>query len=104
MTYAIGSDGLPAIYKVDIARLDYSFDFKKWLQGVGDTIAAYAVESETTGEGGVTVEAPSHSAGVVTAFISGGTAGTDYKITCTITTTAGRIDSRTIKLLIKAAR
>jgi len=81
------------------AVLDYVFDWTGWL-ATGETIA---VDSETgeklitiTADTGITVDSSTESDGKVTVWLSGGTAGINYKVACLITTTAGRTDERTI--------
>ena len=81
------------------AVLDYVFDWTKWL-ATGETIA---VDSETdeklitiTADTGITVDSSAESDGKVTVWLSGGTAGINYKVACKITTSAGRTDERTI--------
>lgn len=77
------------------AVLDYGFnwrpDTKPWLEA-DETIASYIVTPDT----GITVDSDSESNGVVTVWLSGGTAGENYKVACKITTSAGRTDERTI--------
>jgi len=81
------------------AVLDYVFDWTGWL-ATGETIA---VDSETgeklitiTADTGITVDSSTESDGKVTVWLSGGTAGINYKVACKITTSAGRTDERTI--------
>ena len=81
------------------AVLDYVFDWTGWL-ATGETIA---VDSETgeklitiTADTGITDHSSTESDGKVTVWLSGGTAGINYKVACLITTTAGRTDERTI--------
>ena len=81
------------------AVLDYVFDWTGWL-ATGETIA---VDSETgeklitiTADTGITVDSWTEDDGKVTVWLSGGTAGINYKVACLITTTAGRTDERTI--------
>ncbi|MFA5458523.1 MAG: hypothetical protein WC261_12930 [Synergistaceae bacterium] len=81
------------------AVLDYMFDWTEWL-ATGETIA---VDSETgeklitiTADTGITVDSSTEDAGKVTVWLSGGTAGINYKVACKITTSAGRTDERTI--------
>ena len=81
------------------AVLDYVFDWTEWL-ATGETIA---VDSETgeklitiTADTGITVDSSTEDAGKVTVWLSGGTAGINYKVACKITTSAGRTDERTI--------
>jgi len=81
------------------AVLDYAFDWTGWL-AAGETIA---VDSETgeklitiTADTGITVDSSTESDGKVTVWLSGGTAGINYKVACLITTSAGRTDERTL--------
>ena len=73
------------------AVLDYAFDWSDWL-ATGETIASYVVTPDT----GITKDSDSQADGVVTVWLSGGTAGINYKVACKITTSAGRTDERTI--------
>jgi hypothetical protein len=81
------------------AVLDYVFDWTEWL-ATGETIA---VDSETgeklitiTADTGITVDSSTESDGKIIVWLSGGTAGINYKVACLITTTEGRTDERTI--------
>jgi len=81
------------------AVLDYAYDWTEWLAN-GETIA---VDSETgeklitiTADTGITVDSSTEDDGKVTVWLSGGTAGINYKVACKITTSAGRTDERTI--------
>ena len=81
------------------AVLDYVFDWTGWL-ATGETIA---VDSETgeklitiTADTGITVDSSTELDGKIIVWLSGGTAGINYKVACLITTTAGRTDERTI--------
>lgn len=77
------------------AVLDYSFDWKTkdWLQ-VGETIESYVI----TVPSGLTKDSDSKSGGIVTVWLSGGTAGENYVVACLITTdnTPVRTDERSI--------
>jgi hypothetical protein len=70
---------------------DYKWDWSDWLDG--DTIATHTV----TAEDGITKDSSSitDDSTSVTVWISGGTAGSEYQITCQIVTTGGRTDGRT---------
>ena len=86
-----------ATYDKDPAAiLDYSIDWSAWLPS-GDTIDSATWTAST----GLTVEAspaPSVAAGIATVWISGGVAGTRYRLTCQVTTDAGRVDERSIAI------
>jgi hypothetical protein len=77
------------------AVLDYVFDWrpdtKPWL-ATGETITDHTITADT----GITVDSSTEDAGKVTVWLSGGTAGVNYKVACKITTSAGRTDERTI--------
>ena len=78
------------------AVLDYGFDWSSWL-ATGETISSHTITTET----GLTKDSDSESSGVVTVWLSGGTAGNDYDVACKIETSAGRKDERTITIRVK---
>ena len=73
------------------AVLDYAFDWTGWL-AAGETITDHTITADT----GITADSSTESDGKVTVWLSGGTAGINYKVACLITTTAGRTDERTL--------
>lgn len=73
------------------AVLDYAFNWSDWL-ATGETISSHVITVDT----GLTKDSDSEALGVVTVWLSGGTAGTAYKVACKITTSAGRTDERTM--------
>ena len=73
------------------AVLDYAFDWSGWLQS-GETIASYVITADT----GIVVDSSAEAGGKVTVWLSGGTAGTSYRVACKITTSAARTDERTV--------
>ena len=96
---------MPSIFLKDPnAVLDYKFDWKADTNGNGDsdwldtdeTISTKTVTVDT----GITKDSDSLSDTntSVTVWLSGGTAGVDYKVACFIETSAGRDDERTIKI------
>lgn len=92
-------------HKDPAAILDYVFDWRAatntndpdatedYLE-VGETIASHTVTAETgiTADSGTLGDTNSS----VTVWLSGGTAGDTYDVTCQITTTSTRVDERTI--------
>ncbi len=77
------------------AVLDYTWDWSNWLPA-GDTIASKTVTATT----GLTVASSSLTTTTVTAWLSGGTAGTVYSVACKIVTVGGRTDERTIEIQV----
>lgn len=79
------------------ATLDYTFNWSSWLSAVSDTINNVQwVVSE-----GLTTEQTEYSSIAATIWISGGSVGSTYSISCRITTTEGRTDDRTIYIQIR---
>ena len=84
-----------AIYIKDPdAVLDYAFDWSTWL-ATGETIS-HVVTVDT----GLTKDSDSEADGIVTVWLSGGTAGTSYNVACKIVTTT-RTDERSITVLVQ---
>lgn len=83
-----------------MSNLDYGFDWKSWL-APGETI----VTSTWTLEAGLTGTNEQNIGGITSIFIFGGVAGSMYKATNKIVTSAlggvTRTDSRTLKLICK---
>ena len=73
------------------AVLDYAFDWTGWL-AAGETITDHTITADT----GITVGSSTESDGKVTVWLSGGTAGINYKVACLVETSAGRTDERTL--------
>mgnify|MGYP001767936057 CR=1 FL=1 len=73
------------------AILDWAFDWTDWL-AAAETITDHTITADT----GITVDSSTEDAGKVTVWLSGGTAGINYKVACLVTTSAGRTDERTI--------
>ena len=78
------------------AVLDYAFDWNTWLAS-GETISSRVVTADT----GLTKVSDSESSGIVTAWLSGGTAGTSYNVACKIVTSDGRTEERSITVLVR---
>lgn len=88
------------------AFLDYRFDAKAQTNGTGnedfltasDTIASFAV----TADAGLTVDSTSKvdDDTAVVVWLSGGTLGEAYLVNCRITTAAGRVQDKTIRVRI----
>lgn len=87
------------------AVLDYAWDWKALTHGTGltdwlaagETITAHTVTASAVT---LTVDSSAVVDGLVTAWLSGGTVGIDYTVTCHITTSAGREDDRTMTIRV----
>ncbi|MFI1371363.1 hypothetical protein ACH4UY_05035 [Streptomyces longwoodensis] len=79
------------------ARLDYSWDWSKWLAEVADTIASATVLVPL---GLTQVGVPVVGDKVVTQRVEGGVLDSVYTLVCQITTAGGLIDERSIHLTI----
>ncbi len=80
------------------AILDYPFNWNDpikgpWLES-GEIILSHVV----TVDAGITKDSDSESGGVVTVWLSGGTAGEVYDVACLINTSEGRTEERTIRI------
>ena len=99
---------MPSIFLKDPdSVLDYKFDWKALTNGSGDT--DWLDSDETISTKTVTVDdgitkdsdALSDTDTSVVVWLSGGTAGVDYKVACKIVTSANRTDERTIKIQVR---
>lgn len=106
-TYAAGSAQQPTLVKDPDAVLDYVFDWKANTNGSDTSVADWLASGETissytvTVSAGLTKDSDSQASGKVTVWLSGGTNGSDYTMACKITTSAGRIDERTVKVAVR---
>lgn len=78
------------------ATLDYGLDWSDWL-AAGETIAA----SEWSVPAGLTKDSDDHNTTLAAVWLSGGTAGATYRITNRVTTSAGRIDERSLFIVVE---
>ena len=77
------------------AVLDYQVDWSAWLDG--DTLAA----STWSVPAGLTKADEDFDDSTATIWLSGGTAGSAYRLTNHITTTAGRQDERSLTITVR---
>ncbi len=79
------------------AVLDYKIDYTRWL---GDDVI---ISSTWTADAGITITDPAatYTTKAATVWVSGGTVGTRYNLTNSITTQSGREDDRTITIVIR---
>lgn len=84
------------IYKDPEAVLDYTVDWSTWLGA--DTISGTPTWSVATG---LTKDSQSNTTTAATAWLSGGTAGENYRVECKIVTAAGRTDERSFTVRVR---
>jgi len=84
-------------------NLDYDFDFGPWLEDEADTLQASTGSSDVSADAGVTLGTKTHDVamGIVKQWISGGTAGQRYQVTCQITTTGGRVKEAELVIVVQ---
>lgn len=78
------------------AVLDYVFDWSGWLPE-GDQILTATVTAPT----GLVVDSVITTTTKVTAWLSGGTAGSRYDVVCHITTADLRTEDRTLRVEVR---
>ena len=79
---------------------DFDIDFTEWLAGMLDTAPGPGGLAVVAGEG-ITIITTVLSNGVAKVWTSGGTDGTAYKVTATLTTEGGRTKQAEIKVKVK---
>ena len=79
------------------AVLDFPISFADWLTDISDLHASHTVEAT----GGLVVDSSTHSAGVITVWLSGGEVDALATFTVRVVTEGGRTDDRTFYLKIK---
>ena len=73
-------------------------NFTEWFGDSTDTIVSHTTP---VADSGLTIDSHEQSGYIVKVWLSGGTAGTSYKVTTVITTAAGREKEREIILKVK---
>lgn len=84
-----------AFIKDPNARLDFGIRWTEWLAGDAIQSATWTVPT------GLTKAAESHSTDTAYVWLEGGTTGSSYPVMCRIETVGGRIDDRTIQIIVK---
>ena len=90
---------MPNVFDKDPnAVLDYQWDWADWL-AVGETISTVTIIMPV----GITKDSQSNTTTTVTIWLSGGTVGDGYKVTCRITTNSvpARTEDRSIYLICR---
>lgn len=90
------SDNQPLSIKDPAATLDYGWDWSAWL-GDDDTI----LTSTWTAPEGIEATDSTHNGAQTTVWVTGGTAGEDYDVVNRIESSGGRIDERTITIMVR---
>ena len=91
--FTLTSDGY-SIDKDPQAVLDYTINWTAWLDS--DTISAVAWSADS----GITVDSSSFTDTSATVWLSEGVLGSEYVVTCHVTTAGGREDDRSFKVII----
>ena len=89
-------------YKDPEAVLDFTFDWTSWLGG-SETISSRTITISCSEESSPTLtkDSDSEASGVVTVWLSSGTAGKKYKVECKISTNESRTDERTMMVRVQ---
>ena len=82
------------MFKDPNAVLDYGFNWSGWLNG--DTISTHEIIAPE----GITVDSSATDGSSVTTWVSGGTAGSTYRLVCRINTAGGRKEDRSLHLIV----
>lgn len=86
------------------AYLDYSVDWSDWMP-TGDSLngSSWTIETISGDSAPITTDANTYSSGTnkTTIWLDGGSAGENYTITNTITTTNGLTDERYFRVFVK---
>jgi hypothetical protein len=77
------------------ATLDYTVDWSDWL-AAGETLASVT----WTVPAGLTQADAAQTATQAQIWLTGGTAGASYTVACRVTTSAGRIDERSMLIAV----
>ncbi len=82
-------------FKDPDSRLDFGVKWTDWL--AGDAIAS----ADWTVPAGLSIFNESYSSDTAFVWLEGGEPGSTYPVHCRITTVGGRIDDRTIYIVVK---
>lgn len=77
------------------AALDWQFNWADWLED-GETITSSSFESDP----GITITSVGHDDTVATVWLSGGTAGSVYRVTNRVVTSQSRTDDKSINIRV----
>lgn len=77
--------------------LDYERDWSTWLAASSDTIQS----STWIVPAGLTKDSESNTATTASVWLSGGTVGSDYRVTNRVVTVGGRTDDRSMQVVVR---
>jgi hypothetical protein len=77
--------------------LDFMFDWSAQMTADSDTIASHTV----TVPSGITKNSSANSTTAVTTWLAGGTAGTEYEVTCQVVTAGLRTHERSARISVR---
>jgi len=102
-TFSTSASGLPVAIQAPVSRLDYGFDWASDLWLAPGEVITNAEWSQSHAEGAtpLTLESPAIAGGVTLVWVTGGTIQRDYRVTVTITTSAGRVEPRSFILQVR---
>lgn len=96
-TFYLDAEGYDAIDKDSDDVIDVVFSWATNLSGDSDTISSSTMTVAT----GLTEDSESNTTTTATVWLSGGTAGSRYKVINRIVTAGGRTKERTIQVHVK---
>lgn len=89
------------------ANLPYAINWADWLTNEDDTLAtadwtvpAGLVKGDEEIAAGVTKDGDTVPNAKAIVWLSGGTAGTTYRVSCRLTTAGGRVDDRSLSIYV----
>lgn len=99
--YRLQPDGIPIILHSPVALLDYTMDWQArgWLEQ-GEYITGQTITTDAGISTGSVNLSPLQNSAAVQIWLAGGTAGSTYLVTCQITTSLGRIDERSFRVMV----
>lgn len=80
---------------------DYDISYADWLADLSDTAVSAAVTISGPDTSATIVSSLNAPSGIVKVWVTGGTSGSQYKVTSTLTTTGGRIKQAEITVKVK---
>jgi len=101
--FTVSASGLPVATKDPDAKLDYGFDWGAdgWLPQSDHITSASWVQSHAADVEDLVLSQITFGDGMAIVWVEGGALGKDYRLTCEISTQAGRRDDRTFILKIR---